>query len=207
MRCALVGRRALVRRGLVGAELAAAGGLPATVRAELPIWLATTRDERTFREAGELGAGVLTAMLRLSHSELAERIRVYREARTAAGHPGRGHVTVMLHGLVAADGADAVEAARAPLRAYLRAHLEHTRELIQQKSGEPGHISRLDEDEVVDLAVARYVESAASSGTLPSQLGASMPSDRSGSMRSPCWSTTGPRPTRCCERSRSSASS
>ena len=47
--------------------------------------------------AGELGAGVLTGLLAHSFEELKAKVGLYREAWRRNGHPGRGHITVMLH--------------------------------------------------------------------------------------------------------------
>src|SRR5262249_36242777 len=74
------------------------------VQPELPVWLTAAASLETFRQAGELGAGVLTHLLGQSVDELAGKIAIYREAWRRAGHgPGRGHVALMLHTFVGTD--------------------------------------------------------------------------------------------------------
>ena len=52
---------------------------------ELPVWLTAAGKPDTFREAGELGHGVLTHLLGQSVDELAGKIALYREAYRASG--------------------------------------------------------------------------------------------------------------------------
>ncbi len=133
---------------------------PRPVRPDLPLWLSTTRDIATFVEAGELGFGVLTALLRLTTEELAERIAAYRQARQGAGHAGPGSVTLMVHTYVGEDAADVHNMTYAPLRTYIRAHMEHTRELLDTRT-----LSSADEEELLDHAQERYLTSAGLFGT------------------------------------------
>ena len=125
---------------------------PPPVQSNIPLWLSTTRDIETFVEAGQLGVGVLTALLRLSTDELGERIAAYRLARKNAGHEGPGTVTLMLHTYIGADADDVQETASAPLRTYLRAHMEHTGELLRAKT-----LSSDDEEELLGHAAERYM--------------------------------------------------
>ena len=134
--------------------------LPRPLQHDIPVWLSTTRDVATFVEAGELGFGVLTALLRLTTDELAERITAYREARRRAGHVGPGTVTVMIHTFVGDSADDVQQSSSAPLRTYIRAHMEHTRELLSTKT-----LSSADEEELLDHAQARYLSTAGLFGT------------------------------------------
>ena len=138
--------------------------LPRPVQPDLPLWLSTTRDIATFVEAGELGVGVLTAMLRLTMPELGERIAAYRQARLSAGHAGPGTVTLMVHTYVGDDAADVNNMTDKPLRTYIRAHMEHTRDLLDSRTGVV-EISTAEEEELLDHAQARYMSSAGLFGT------------------------------------------
>lgn len=97
--------------------------LPRPVQASLPIWLTAAGSPETFREAGRRGAGVLTHFLGQSRQELAEKIASYRQAWADAGHPGNGHVTLMLHTFIG-DSVDEVrEIVRRPMMNYLGSSL------------------------------------------------------------------------------------
>ena len=59
---------------------------------------------RDFVQAGRLGVNVLTAMLRITREEMAEKIAAYRHARSEHGHdPNAGKVTLMLHAFAGPD--------------------------------------------------------------------------------------------------------
>jgi natural product biosynthesis luciferase-like monooxygenase protein len=93
--------------------------LPRPVQTEPPLWVTAAGSPDTFRFAGELGANVLTNMLGQSVVDLVAKIGVYREARRAAGHPGEGHVSLMLHTFVGTDIDEVRETVREPFLAYL----------------------------------------------------------------------------------------
>ena len=98
----------------------AVGTQPRPVQPELPFWLTAAGNIETFAAAGAMGANLLTHLLGQTVDELVEKIAAYRHARAAAGYPGAGHVSLMLHSFVGPD-ADAVrETVREPLIAYLR---------------------------------------------------------------------------------------
>lgn len=96
---------------------------PRPVQAELPFWLTAAGSPETFRAAGELGAGILTHLLGQTMEELSGKLAVYREAWKAAGHPGDGHVTLMLHTFVGDDTAEVKETVRRPMMNYLGSSL------------------------------------------------------------------------------------
>jgi natural product biosynthesis luciferase-like monooxygenase protein len=90
----------------------------------LSIWLTCSGGAERFVEAGARGVNVLTALLFQGVDELAVKIAAYREARTRHGHPGPGHVTLMLHTFVAPNDALAREAVRAPFKRYLESSVD-----------------------------------------------------------------------------------
>ena len=95
---------------------------PRPVSAELPVWITTAGNPETWRDAGLIGAHVLTHLLGQSIEELAGKIRLYHAALREAGHdPEAFSVTLMLHSFLARDRELSRNTARGPMKAYLRA--------------------------------------------------------------------------------------
>lgn len=95
---------------------------PRPVSKDLPIWVTTAGNPATWREAGEIGAHVLTHLLGQSVDEVADKIGIYHAALRKAGHdPADFTVTLMLHTFVARDRETARRIAREPMKDYLRA--------------------------------------------------------------------------------------
>lgn len=94
---------------------------PRPVQKELPVWLTTAGNPESYREAGRVGAHVLTHLLGQSIDELADKIRIYRSALAEAGRdPSAFKVTLMLHTLLGEDREEVRERAREPMKDYLR---------------------------------------------------------------------------------------
>jgi natural product biosynthesis luciferase-like monooxygenase protein len=94
--------------------------MPRPVQRELPLWITAAGNPQTFRRAGALGLNVLTHLLGQSLEALAEKIAAYREAWSAAGHLGRGNVSLMLHTFLGEDDAQVRRTVKAPMLNYLR---------------------------------------------------------------------------------------
>ena len=97
--------------------------LPRPVQRSVPLWLTAAANPETFRLAGTLGANVLTHLLGQTLDGLAEKIGAYRAAYQAAGHVGRGVVTLRLHAFVGEDDDAVHELVRAPMKRYLQGSL------------------------------------------------------------------------------------
>ncbi|RFU11949.1 LLM class flavin-dependent oxidoreductase, partial [Rhodobacteraceae bacterium W635] len=94
---------------------------PRPVSKELPIWVTTAGNPDTWREAGAIGANVLTHLLGQSIAEVGEKIGIYHAALREAGRDPADHkVTLMLHSYLAEDREAARETARGPMKEYLR---------------------------------------------------------------------------------------
>ncbi len=105
-----------------GGEMVPVRSLPRPVSRELPLWLTIAGNPDTWREAGEIGANVLTHLLGQSIAEVAEKIKIYHEALRKAGRDPADHtVTLMLHTYVARSRDLARETARGPMKSYLLA--------------------------------------------------------------------------------------
>ncbi|HEY0603268.1 MAG TPA: MupA/Atu3671 family FMN-dependent luciferase-like monooxygenase, partial [Herpetosiphonaceae bacterium] len=141
--------------------------LPPPIQPELPVWLTAAGNPETFRIAGEIGASLLTHLLGQSVEELAEKIAIYRRAWSAAGHPGSGHVTLMVHTFVGDDPATVREVVREPFRDYLRNSVD----LLDQLAHSLGldmraeQFTAADMDSLLDHAFERYFETSGLFGT------------------------------------------
>ncbi|OYU38452.1 MAG: peptide synthetase [Pseudorhodobacter sp. PARRP1] len=94
---------------------------PRPVSKELPLWVTTAGNPDTWREAGAIGANVLTHLLGQSIDEVAGKIKLYHQALREAGHdPADRTVTLMLHSYIARDREQARAVARGPMKDYLR---------------------------------------------------------------------------------------
>ena len=70
----------------------------------------------------------------------------------------------MVHAYVGDDAADVRNMTDKPLRTYIRAHMEHTRDLLDSRTGVV-ELSAAEEEELLDHAQARYMSSAGLFGT------------------------------------------
>ncbi len=138
---------------------------PSPVQRELPVWLTAAGNPETFREAGRLGAGLLTHLLGQRWEELRERVALYRDAWREAGHPGEGHVTLMLHTFVGQD-VDRVRATvEGPFRRYLSSSADLMRGLGRTFGFEPASVRPEDLEALAQRAFDRYFEEAGLFGT------------------------------------------
>ncbi|HLL82930.1 MAG TPA: MupA/Atu3671 family FMN-dependent luciferase-like monooxygenase, partial [Longimicrobium sp.] len=135
---------------------------PRPVQRELPFWLTAAGNRETFRLAGELGANLLTNLMGQTLEDLAGRLAVYRQAWAAAGHPGRGRVTLMMHAFLAADPAVARAQVREPLMRYFRSSVDIFGSFAATQ-GLQVKVEDLTEQDIrslVEHGFDRYVESA-----------------------------------------------
>ena len=140
---------------------------PQPIQQELPIWLTAAGHPDTFRVAGRLGTNVLTHLLGQSLEELERKLALYREAWKEAGHPGEGHVTLMLHTFLDSDAGRVRERVEGPFRNYLKSSLDLMRGLgrnlgidIDASSFSPEDLDRL-----VAHGFERYFETSGLFGT------------------------------------------
>jgi natural product biosynthesis luciferase-like monooxygenase protein len=150
--------------------------LPRPVQAELPVWVTTAGNPDTYQMAGTVGANVLTHLLGQSLEEVAAKIAIYRQARQEHGHPGRGHVTLMLHTFVS-DRLDFVrETVRTPLTEYLRTSADlikkyswsfpvFTRQSKSVHDVNFADVSREEMDAILAYAFDRYFDTSGLFGT------------------------------------------
>lgn len=135
---------------------------PQPLQPELTPWITCTGNPERFVEAGALGANVLTGLLFQSVEELAEKIRLYREARARHGHdPEQGHVTLMLHTFVAEE----LEEVRARVRRPFTEYLESSVDLWRHGSEKLDNLTPQERENVLSYAFERYFHTHALFGT------------------------------------------
>jgi natural product biosynthesis luciferase-like monooxygenase protein len=143
---------------------------PRPLQSELPCWLTSAGSERTFQDAGRIGANVLTNLFSNSVANLTQLIELYRQARAAAGHdPLGGGVAVMLHTFLEADPAEAVATARPALAAYFEAQLR-LRMRVWADHGDASDMADDDFRDLVELSAERYLAEKSLIGSVDSCL-------------------------------------
>jgi natural product biosynthesis luciferase-like monooxygenase protein len=141
---------------------------PLPVQSELPVWLTAAGTPDTFTTAGELGANVLTHLLGQDLGALAAKVRLYRDAWRGHGHPGGGHVTLMLHTYLDEDAERAHAVAREPFLRYLHSSIDLTMDWLRG-AGVDLDADELDDDDLLVLAersVDRHLTASGLFGTV-----------------------------------------
>lgn len=153
---------------------------PRPVQSELPVWVTTAGNPDTWREAGALGAHVLTHLLGQTIEEVRTKIEIYHEALRGAGYnPADFQVTMMLHSYLADTRDAAREVARGPMKDYLRSAAGLIKQYawafpaFKKPAGVASpmqiDLAGLAEDEmeaILDFAFERYFEDAGLFGTV-----------------------------------------
>lgn len=149
--------------------------LPRPIQSRLPVWIAIASSRESWRRAGEIGANVLTAVVKQPPEVLAQKIALYREARALNGHdPEAGQVAVMLHTFLGEDERRVKEAVRAPLTHYFRSNLKQleTHADLRAKGAAAGmgrleldNLSEKDLNDIGAYAFERYYDASLLCGT------------------------------------------
>ncbi len=144
---------------------------PTPVQRELPLWVTAAGSPRTFERAGAIGANLLTHLLDHDVDELAEKIRLYRQARADHGHdPAAGQVTVMLHTFIGRDIESVHAAVRAPYCRYLKENVHLLKGLAVHRGSQMdlSTLSEADLDGFVGFLYERFFSTRALLGTVDS---------------------------------------
>ncbi|MCY1078497.1 MupA/Atu3671 family FMN-dependent luciferase-like monooxygenase [Archangium lansingense] len=140
---------------------------PRPVQAELPVWLTAAGNPETFISAGRMGCNVLTHLLGQTYDDLEKKLALYREAWRAAGHPGEGHVTLMLHTFIGEDAGQVRAVVERPFRNYLKSSADLMRGLGRTLGldMDSAAFTDADLDRLAGHAFERYFETSGLFGT------------------------------------------
>lgn len=140
---------------------------PLPVQPELQTWITCSGGEERFAEAGAIGANVLTALLFQTSEELADKIKVYREARRKNGfEPEQGIVTLMMHTFIGDDRDFVRRQVEKPFKEYLASSINLWKNRLEDlRDAENGELETL-----LDYAFERYYRQTALFGTVESCL-------------------------------------
>jgi natural product biosynthesis luciferase-like monooxygenase protein len=147
--------------------------MPRPVQRELPIWITAAGNPKTFERAGARGHHVLTHLLGQSLGALQAKVAAYRQAWAAAGHPGRGRMTLMLHTFVGEDD----DAVRATVEAPMLRYLGSSAQLVggytasvpffnQRCSASPGALGADEVRDALEFSFERYYATSSLLGTM-----------------------------------------
>lgn len=153
---------------------------PTPIQPELPVWVTAAGNPETFRQAGEIGANILTHLLGQKIEDVEEKVEIYRQAWAKAGHPGRGHATLMLHTYVGRTMEEVKEMVRGPMCRYLGTSLDLIRnapfafptykvpstEVAEKVEQGLRSFSPADMEVLLGFAFERYFESSGLFGTV-----------------------------------------
>jgi natural product biosynthesis luciferase-like monooxygenase protein len=153
---------------------------PRPVQPEVPIWLTIALNPKSWIQAAEIGANVLTHLLGQSMDELAEKIQLYRDRRAELGmDPKGGKVTLMLHTFVDPDREVAREVTREPMKRYLASAASLIKQYVWMfpalkrphgadapQNIDLGSISDEDMDAVLEFGFNRYFEESGLLGSI-----------------------------------------
>jgi len=136
---------------------------PRPLQAELPVWIATSANDESFRRAGELGLNIITALLIQSVNDFGRRVRMYRDARAAAGHdPAGGCVTLMVHTCVGESDEAVRRTVREPFLNYMRTVQSLWKETVEALRTGP----QVSQEALEDMVFERYFHRSTLFGSL-----------------------------------------
>jgi natural product biosynthesis luciferase-like monooxygenase protein/amino acid adenylation domain-containing protein len=140
---------------------------PRPVQRELPVYVTAAGSPGTYAKAGEMGCHLLTHLLGQSLEQLAGKIQAYRDAWTAAGHPGKGKVSLMMHTFVGHDPDEVRKRVYHPFREYLRTAVDLIKGLAEGRGQDMRSAAFTAEDmeALLDHAFHRYYDTSALMGT------------------------------------------
>jgi natural product biosynthesis luciferase-like monooxygenase protein len=141
---------------------------PTPVQKRLVTWITAAGSPRSFQQAGQIGANLLTHLFDQGVEELAEKIALYRQARAAHGHdPDAGRVAVTLHTFLAGDLDEVRRSAYQPYFRYLKANLPLLEKLAQSRNVpiDLGRLTPAQLDEAIEWVFEKFLRQRSLLGT------------------------------------------
>ena len=139
---------------------------PSPVQSELPLWITTAGSPETYKNAGKIGAGVLTHLLGQSFEELVKNIEIYKSSLKENGYPeNAAKVVLMLHTYIGNDIDIVKEEVKEPFKAYLKSSLSLIKNLAKDLDMDSDSLSDEDVDNLMEIGFERYWQSSALLGT------------------------------------------
>ncbi|MGE8033757.1 MupA/Atu3671 family FMN-dependent luciferase-like monooxygenase [Lysinibacillus sp. NPDC093692] len=132
---------------------------PEPIQKELPIWITSSNNIKTWERAGELGKNVLTALLgQQTIEELANNIKAYKSKLLEYGHDDNKEITVMIHTYLGRSNEVVKTEIRDSFIKYLKVHMEQYRHELLGKEIKVDTLgfSDHDEDSLAIFAFERY---------------------------------------------------
>jgi natural product biosynthesis luciferase-like monooxygenase protein len=140
---------------------------PSPIQRELPVWVTAAGNEKTYIDAGGMGANLLTHLLGQEIEVLAAKIALYRSAREQAGYdPATGRVALMLHTYVGDEGEDVMQKVEKPFIEYLRSATGLSKVIYEEAGFKPEDIPEEDKEMMLRYSFMRYSRQAALIGTV-----------------------------------------
>ncbi|RKH34973.1 LLM class flavin-dependent oxidoreductase [Corallococcus praedator] len=144
---------------------------PRPIQPRLPTWVTCATDPALFERTGTGGYNVLTSLLGQPLEEALEKIGLYHAAADKAGHArDQRTATLMMHTFVGQDVDDVLDTVRAPLTAYLRAHVALMQTMVKSLDLQVDINEPKWADYLASYAFERYYRSGALIGTVTSCL-------------------------------------
>ncbi|ARB91841.1 MupA/Atu3671 family FMN-dependent luciferase-like monooxygenase [Legionella longbeachae] len=132
---------------------------PRPIQRELPVWLTAIGNPDTFRQAAEIDAHILTCLLTQDLTELASKIKLYRNT-LARHHFKPKKVSLFLHTFVGESVVEARTSVLEPFRTYLRGTIELLANYSQHGDValDVNQFSDEQKEELFDFAFERYLQ-------------------------------------------------
>ncbi|RKG94162.1 MupA/Atu3671 family FMN-dependent luciferase-like monooxygenase [Corallococcus terminator] len=144
---------------------------PRPLQPRLPTWVTCATDPALFERTGAGGYNVLTSLLGQPLEEALEKLGLYHAAADKAGHARDARTaTLMMHTFVGQDVDDVLDTVRAPLTAYLRAHVALMQTMVKSLDLQVDINEPKWADYLAAYAFERYYRSGALIGTVTSCL-------------------------------------
>ena len=144
---------------------------PRPLQPRLPTWVTCATDPALFERTGASGYNVLTSLLGQSLDEALERIGLFHAAADKAGHARASRTaTLMMHTFIGQDPDAVLDKVRAPLTAYLRAHVALMQTLVKSLDLQVDINEPKWADYLASYAFERYYRTGALIGTVTSCL-------------------------------------